>query len=153
MVLSLSSAIRIPPGELITVTGCSDSSLDSTNNVVSAADYSAKTITYFQTDATPTTATGCTVTGFNDDAFESARVICSNGVPLTGFTCLSGNTVGSHKIDIPVNHNHSSSDQWGEVAVSPAFNTYNPQTWENIGITGCYGACFSGTGQHQSRDE
>ncbi|MGB6857369.1 MAG: hypothetical protein WBE03_10840, partial [Terracidiphilus sp.] len=142
VVLSLSSAIRIPPGELITVTGCSDSSLDSTNNVVSAADYSAKTITYFQTDATPTTATGCTVSGFNDDAFESARVVCSNGVPLTGFTCLSGNTVGSHKIDIPVNHNHSSSDQWGEVAVSPAFNTYNPQTWENIGITGCYGACF-----------
>ncbi len=142
VVLSLSSAIRIPPGELITVTGCSDSSLDSTNNVVSAADFSAKTITYFQTDATPTTATGCTVAGFNDDAFESARVICSNGVPLTGFTCLPGNTPGAHKIDIPVNHNHSSGDQWGEVAVSPAFNTYNPQTWENIGITGCYGACF-----------
>ena len=142
VVLTTSSAIRIPPGELITITGCSDSSLDSTNNVVSAADYSAKTITYFQTDATPTTATGCTVAGFNDDAFESARVVCSNGVPLTGFTCLSGNTPGSHNIDIPVNHNHSSSDVWGEVAVSPAFNTFNPQTWENIGIDYCRGACF-----------
>jgi hypothetical protein len=142
VVLSLANAIRIPPGELITVTGCSDATLNTANNVVSASDYSAKTITYYQTDATPTTGTGCTVAGFNDDAFESARILCSNGVAMPGYsaTCSTG------QITIPVNHNHSASDQWGEVAVSPALNTYNPQTWQNIEIYNCYGACFWGEG-------
>jgi hypothetical protein len=137
-VLTLASAIRIPPGELVTVTGCSDSSVNAANIVVSTSDYSQKTLTYYQTDATATTATGCTVTGFNDDAFESARIFCSNGTNMPGYSY----SCGTGQITIVTNHAHSASDQWGEVAVGPAFNTYNPQTWEGINIYNCYGACF-----------
>ena len=141
-VLTLASAIRIPPGELVTITGCSDSSVNAANIVVSASDYSAQTLTYYQTDAAATTATGCTVKGFNDDAFESARIFCSNGTNMPGYSY----TCGAGQITIVTNHAHSTSDQWGEVAAGPAFNTYTPQTWEGINIYNCFGACFWGEG-------
>jgi hypothetical protein len=137
-VLTLASAIRIPPGEIITITGCSDSSFDATNIAVNGSDYSAQTLTYYQTTTTPSTATGCTVTGFNEDAFESARILCANGANMPGYSYVCG----TGQITIATNHAHSASDQWGEVAVSPAFNTYTPQTWEGINIGNCYGACF-----------
>ena len=49
---------------------------------------------------------------------------------------------GAGQITIAVNHPHSASDQWGEVAVSPAFNTYIPQMWQGLNIYNCYGLCF-----------
>ena len=143
--LTLSSATRIPPGELITVTGCSDSSINTTNMAVSASDYTAQTIVYFQTTATASTATGCTVTGFNEDAFESARILCSNG---TGgnFNGVAYNSCGAGQVTIMTSHTHSATDQWGEVAAGPAFNTYTPQTWDSLSFYNCYGMCFWGEG-------
>ncbi len=138
----LASWIRIPPGEIFTLSGCSDSSFDVTNTAANAVDNTAQTITVLQTSTTPGSATGCTFTGFNEDAFESAHIQCSNGVAYSGFTCPSGNTVGSNKITIAVNHAHSASDQWGAVAVGPALNTFGPQTWDSLLVTNCSGMCF-----------
>jgi hypothetical protein len=132
--LTTASAIRIPPGETITISGCSDSSFNATNIMVSASDYTAQTITYFQTDTTPSSATGCTVTGFNEDAFESARILCSNGMGGT-FNGVTYNSCGAGQVTIMTKHTHSASDQWGEVAVSPAFNTFGPQTWSDLSIS------------------
>ena len=140
--VQLASPVRIPPGETFTLSGCSDASFDVTNNAVNASDYTARTLTFFQLSTTPSTATGCTATGFNEDAYESSHIFCSNGVPYSGFTCPSGNTVGSNKITIAVSHAHSASDQFGAVAVGPALNTFGPQTWDSIFITGCSGMCF-----------
>ena len=148
-VLTLASAIRIPPGEVITIAGCSDSSFDATNIAVNGSDYSAQTLTYYQTTTTPSTATGCTVTGFNDDAFESARIFCSNGVNMPGYSY----TCGTGQITIATNHAHSASDQWGEVAVSPAFNTYTPQTWEGINICELLRGVLLGGREHEPCDE
>ena len=142
--VTLASAIRIPPGEIFTMSGCSDSSFNVTNQAVQASDYTAQTLTFTQTSTTPATTTGCTVTGFNEDAFESAHLQCVNGVPYTakGFSCPSGNTVGSNKWTFAVNHAHSSSDKWGAVAAGPEFNTYGPQTWDSLYISNCSGMCF-----------
>ena len=140
--VQLASPVRIPPGELFTLSGCSDASFDVTNNAVNASDYTAQTLTFFQLSTTPSTATGCTVTGFNEDAYESSHIFCSNGVPYPGFTCPSENTVGSNKITIAVSHAHSASDPFGAVAVGPALNTFGPQTWDSIFIEGCSGMCF-----------
>ena len=140
--VQLASPIRIPPGEIFTLSGCSDTSFDVTNNAVNASDYTAQTITFFQLSTVPSTATGCTVTGFNEDAYESSHIFCSNGVPYSGFTCPSVNTVGSNKITIAVSHAHSASDQFGAVATGPALNTFGPQTWDSIFIENCSGMCF-----------
>jgi hypothetical protein len=140
--IHLASWVRIPPGEIFTLSGCSDSSFDVTNAAANGVDNTAQTITIFQTSTTPGSATGCTFTGFNEDAFESAHIQCSNGIPYPGFTCPSGNTVGSNKITFAVNHAHSASDQWGAVAVGPALGTFGPQTWDSLLINNCSGMCF-----------
>jgi len=134
------AALRVPPGELVTVSGCSDSSFNTTNMAVSSSDYTAQTITYYQTSTTPSTATGCTVTGFNEDEYESARILSSNGVSGTfnGVTYTSG----AGQVTIMTSHTHLSTDQWGEVAAGPAFNTYGSQTWKDIDFVSCAGMCF-----------
>jgi hypothetical protein len=139
--LNLVSALRIPPGETVSVTGCSDSTVNISNIAVNASDYTAKTITYFQTTTANTTATGCTVTGFNEDAYESARILCSNGVGGT-FNGVTYNSCGAGQVTIMTSHTHSVSDQWGEVAAGPAFNTYGSQTWADLIIEQCPGMCF-----------
>ena len=139
--LNLASAIRIPPGETISLTGCSDSTLNVSNIAVNASDYTAKTITYFTTTTANTTGTGCTVTGFNEDAFESARILCSNGVGGT-FNGVTYNSCGPGQVTIMSSHPHSASDKWGEVAAGPSFNTYGSQTWADLTIAPCAGACF-----------
>ena len=140
--LTLATPLRVPPSELITLTNCSDLSFNMANISVSAADWSAQTLSFYQTDATPGTATGCIVTGFNDDLHETETVMCSNGVGMNGYTC------GTGQITLFVKHAHSASDQWGEVAVRPAFQTAeNPLVLDEIAIANCYGDCFFAEGE------
>ncbi len=139
--LSFSTPLRIPPGENISVTGCSDSSVNVSNIPVASSDYTAQTVTFFVTTTTNTTATGCTATGFNEDKFESIRILCSNGVGGT-FNGVNYNSCGSGQVTVMSKHTHLSTDQWGEVAAGPAFNTYGSQTWSDLTIEQCAGACF-----------
>ena len=143
--LTTASAVRIPQGANITVSGCSDSSLNITNGKVSTADFPLKTITYFQTATTPTTGTGCTVSGFNDDSFESARVLCSNGAGGT-FDGVTYASCGANQLTIMTKRTHLSTDLFGEVAAGPAFNTYGPQTWTDLSVLNCQGECFFAEG-------
>ena len=132
---------RFLPQEILSVTGCVDSSFDITGGAIQSVDYSAaggEQVVYVQTDDTPATSTGCRVTSFDDDKFESDRIFCSNGVNMSGYSY----SCGAGQITIVPNHTHASSAQWGEVAVSPAFATYNGQTWKDISIQNCYGMCF-----------
>ena len=136
--LSLPSSLRTPPGEILTVTGCTDSSFDIANGAVSSSDYGLNTISYYQTDSTPASTSGCTVTAFNDDARETETVVCSNGVNLSGYaTCSAGEIV------IWTKHTHSSSDQWGEVAMRSEFTTAeNPRVLQDLSIGNCEGDCY-----------
>jgi hypothetical protein len=135
-VFTLSSSTRFVVGEIATITGCSDSSFNATNIAIANVDYVANTVTVWQSTSTPSTATGCTVTSLNADTRESVRVFCSNGTGMNGYTC------GTGQITIYPRFAHAATDQFAEVAAGPSFNTYNPQSWENISIQGCYGDCF-----------
>ena len=139
--LVTASAIRIPQGALINVSGCSDSSFNSTNNIVISSDFPAQQIAYFQADTTPSTATGCTVTGFNDDSYESARILCSNGTGGT-FNGVTYNSCSTGTVTIMTKRTHLSTDSFGEVAVGPAFNIYVPQTWSDLSIVNPSGMGF-----------
>ena len=141
--LTLASKLRVPPGEIITVTGCSDSSFNTTNMAVTADDYTAKTIVYYQTDATPSTATGCTVTGFNEDVFESARILCSYPTAGTfGGITYNGCVSSPGTVTIMTNHTHLATDQWGEVVAAPGWNQYYPETYDGITFENAYGVAF-----------
>jgi hypothetical protein len=135
-VFTLASSARFVPGEIATITGCSDSSFNAANIAISAMDYVAKTVTVWQSANTASTATGCTMTSLNADSRESVRILCSNGTGMNGYTCSSG------QVTIYPKFTHSASDQFAEVTAGPSFNTYNPQVWENLSIQGCYGDCF-----------
>jgi hypothetical protein len=100
---------------MIAVSGCSDSSFDLTAAPVAVADYPAQALTWNQT-ASASTAIGCVITGFNEDSFESARI-----------TGISGSTVTA-----TFAHPHGASDQWGIIAIAPAYNTFGHHDIENI---------------------
>ena len=139
--LVLAAKARFLPLETFSVSGCSDSSFDITGGAILQVDYSAaggEQVTYQQTTTTPSTATGCSVTSFDEDKYESTRVMCANGVSYGSY----GYTCGTGQIAIVPNHTHSAAAQFGAVAVSPAFNTTNGQTWSGISIQDCMGMCF-----------
>ncbi len=142
--LTCATALRIPVDALVNVTGCSDSSFNISNGFVSSDDYPLQQIGYYQTNTTPSTATGCTVTGLNDDKEESDTVFCSNGVVMSG--APSGTACGTGQISIVPNDTHSSIAQWGEVAVLGSAQSSNPQVFDNLSIGNCYGFCFWGSG-------
>jgi len=126
-VATCSSYVRIPPAALITVTGCSDSSFDVTSTPVITSDYTAQSLMWVQsTSATPGTATGCTITGFNNDSFETVLI-----------TAVSGSTATA-----TFAHTHSASDQFGEVAAEVAPNDLAFSDIEDISINTCKGACL-----------
>ena len=118
-----STQCRIPVLETINITGCSDSSFNGSGIPVSNSDYPAQTITIHQT-GTGSSASGCSISGFNDDSFETVRI-----------TAVSGSTVTA-----TFSHPHSASDFWGMVAIAPVSNTFAHHDFENIAITGNYGA-------------
>ena len=126
-VATCSSYVRIPPAALITVTGCSDSSFDVTSTPVITSDYTAQTLMWVQsTSASAGTATGCTITGFNNDSFETVLI-----------TAVSGSTATA-----TFAHIHSASDQFGEVAAEVAPNNLAFSDIEDISISSCSGACL-----------
>ena len=137
--------LRIPPGSVITVTGCSTSSFNASSIAVSSSDYAAGTIVYFQTTTTATTATGCTVSGANEDKFESVRVLCSNGTAGT-FNSTTYSSCGANQLTVMTKHTHLSTAAFGEVAAGPVWNTYDPQTWSDLLIEQCAGMCFFAEG-------
>jgi len=69
--LTTSAAIRISPGTNITVSGCSDTTFNSTSNVAVNADYPNQKLSYYTSTTGTGSATGCTVSGFSDDGFET----------------------------------------------------------------------------------
>ena len=141
--LTLSSYARYLPMEVLTVSGCSDTSFNITGGAILKVDYSAaggEQVTYSQTTATAGTATGCTVTSFDEDRFESARVLCSNGVNMAGasYSC------GAGQITLITNHPHAASAQWGAVAVAPTDNSQMGHTFSDMDINSCVGMCYWG---------
>jgi hypothetical protein len=131
-----STYTRIPPIALVNVSCPSDSSFNVTGAPLYAVDFPNHTLTWTQTTGSGTTTTGCAVTGFNEDSFESAQIVCSNGTGSGSYTCSAGQLT-----IVPV-HTHSGSDLWGEVAYNTSQLAHTDI--ENIAITGCQGACFQG---------
>ena len=118
-----SSYARMPQGTLVTASNCSDSSFDGTFPIISS-DYTAQTITWNQA-VSASTATGCTLTGFNDDSFETVRITAVNGSTATA-TFL---------------HAHSGNDQWGMAAIAPPQGS-GGEYIENISVIYPFGAGF-----------
>ena len=124
-----STTLRIPAGALVTISGCSDSSFDLTGVPVISSNYPTQTAIWPQ-EGTASTATGCTITGFNDNTFETVRI-----------TAVSGSTATA-----VFAHTHGAADQWGMVAIAPPINTYGHHDIENIDVSGNVGVGF--WGQH-----
>ncbi|MGB0074588.1 MAG: hypothetical protein WBP71_16700 [Terracidiphilus sp.] len=141
VVYTLATYTRFVPDEIATVTGCADTSFNGANIAIDAVDYGAQTVTTWQSDVTPGSTSGCTITSLNGDSRESARILCSNGVAGT-FGGTTYNQCSTGQVTIVPKFTHSASDQWGEVAAGPAFNTANPQVWDSISIHNCVGDCF-----------
>ncbi len=144
--LTLPGEVRYIPLENLTVSGCSDATLDLTNGVIDRVDYSAsggETVEYFQSATAATTATGCSVTSFDEDKYETVRLWCSNGTSMS--TEPSGvPACGSGQFTIYPLHAHAASDVWGAVAVSPAFPAESGHSFKNLNISNCYGMCYWG---------
>jgi hypothetical protein len=128
-------------GEVALIQNCSDATFNGAAVAIDHFDYLNQTVFTQQTTNTASTATGCTITTLNADARETVRILCANGTGInSNYTC------GANQISIDNQFPHSASDSWGEVAVTPGFNTYQPQTWDSLSITACYGDCFWGDG-------
>ena len=142
--LKLPSEVRYIPLETMTVSGCSDATLDITNGAIFSVNYSApggEQVVYQQSTATAaTTATGCSIISFDEDKYESVRLFCSNGTNMPGYsyTCATGQWT------IYPMHAHSASDVWGAVAVSPAFAEESGHSFHDINISGSYGMSYWG---------
>ncbi len=143
--LSGSYIPRFVVGEIATIAGCSDASLNISNIPIQNADYGANTVTIMQTTATATTATGCTLTSLDSANRESVRVLCSNGTAGT-FDGVTYNQCGANQVTVYTQYTHAATEQFAENAVGPAFNTANPQEWNSLTIGNCYGDCFDAEG-------
>ncbi len=145
--LTLPSQVRYVPLETMTVSGCSDSTLNMANGVIVHIDFSAvggEQVAYQQnTVTTPTTATGCSITSFDEDKYESVRVFCSNGTTMS--TSVPGiPACGTGQFTIYPLHAHSASDVWGAVAVAPGLGEEGGHTFHDINIAGSYGMSYWG---------
>ena len=134
--LTYSAYCRIPAGATVNISSCSDATFNSANAVLQSTDYPGQTATWNSSTSSAASATGCSVTGFNDDDFETVRVYCSNGNADSGYSC------GAGQITVVPAQTHSASDLWGEVAVAPPGNTFSHHVMEGISVTGCQGACL-----------
>ncbi len=141
--LTLPSEVRYLVGENLTVSGCSDATLDITNGVIDKVDYGAaggEQVSYFQSTASATTGTGCSISSFDEDKYETVRLWCSNGTSISAPTTMPSCSSGQFVI-YPI-HAHSASDVWGAVAVPEGFGFELGHTIKNINIYGCYGMCY-----------
>jgi hypothetical protein len=139
VIYTTAAQCRIPPGALVTVAGCSNSAFNLTATPAVYSDYPAKQIGLYSSSMTSGTSTGCTLTGFNEDDFETVPVLCSNGTSSSSsYTCSTG------QITTVTTQTHSASDVWGMVAVTFTPHTYNYHAIENIAIGENSGAAFWG---------
>ncbi len=144
--LTLPSQVRYVPLETLTVSGCSDSTLNIANGAISSVNYSAaggEQVVYQQSATTATTATGCSITSFDEDKYESVRLFCSNGTSMS--TSVSGiPACGTGQFTIYPLHAHSASDVWGAVAVAPGLGEAGGHTFHDINISASFGMSYWG---------
>ena len=114
--ISCTPGTHIPDPAQVTVASCSDSSLNGTFTLTTS-DYPSGTFQYAHT-ASNTTATGCSITGFNEDTPESVAVV---------------STSGSNAVIGPFWRSHASTDTWGVYAVYFAPSDVGP-TLSNLTI-------------------
>ena len=116
---------RIPPGALLTISGVTDGTFNGTALVLSN-DYPAGIITWGQTGQSPSTSSGGTLAGINDDTLESCDI-----------TAVSGSNVTCN-----FSHAHDASASWGENAFQMAGKTGSAHTIVGLRVRSCYGACI-----------
>jgi Glycine-rich domain len=119
--------MRIPVSAILAVSGCSDSSFNGTGLTVVSSDFPAGVMTVSTSDVTPATATGCSVSGFNLDSFESVRITGVSGSSLTA----------------SFSHPHGAADVWSSAAVTWAFGTFTHHEIQNINISSGGAALFA----------
>lgn len=124
VVATVSTPCRIPQGALATVAGVTDTSFNG-SPIILDNDYANGIISWQQTGRTVATSSGGTITGINDDTFESVLVTANSGGNIT-LCCF--------------NHLHSASDVWGEVGVALATSTFSSHDINGVSINGAYGA-------------
>jgi hypothetical protein len=122
---TVATPCRIPQGSLATLSGAADSSFNGSFMVLSI-NYQTGAIAWTQTGAGAATTTGGSVSGSNDDSFETVRI-----------ESVSGSTVTATFV-----HAHDSADKWGAVALAPMHDTYNAHHFEGLEVIGNYGAAF-----------
>ncbi len=123
---------RIPPGASIQVAGVADTSFNiPTSAVLIGSDYPAGTMRWKQTNTAVASSTGGTVTGLNDDTFETVRVTAVSGSNVTAL----------------FHHLHAAADKWGPVTYGTAPNQFGTNSIHGLNIIGNYGA---GVYQQQS---
>lgn len=120
-----SEGARTPVSSVITVTGCSDSTFDITGAPVNGQDWPNNQESIYETGAT-STATGCTVVGFDDNTFETVTI-----------TAVSGSTMTA-----TFAHKHAASDLFGMGAVTFKPNTFNHHDLQDVQITSGGGAAL-----------
>lgn len=116
---------RTPVGSTLTVTGCSDSSFNITATPVIDQDWPNNTETVWESGATAT-ATGCTLTGFDDNTFETVSISAVAGGTMTATFA----------------HKHAASDLYGMVAVTFPTNSYNHHDLQGVAISSNGGAAL-----------
>ena len=118
---------RIPVGSLLKASGCSDTTFNTSNNGVPVMyqDW-PNGIEQVQYSGAGTSATGCTVTGFDDNTFETEWI-----------TNISGSTFTA-----PFAHKHAASDVWGIVNAAFQEATFNQHTILGAFISGGPGAAL-----------
>ena len=121
---SMASYTRIDIGATVNVTGCSDPSFNANSAIIVAADFPAQTLNLVLPGSAGST-NGCTISGPNDDTFETVRLQMCSGSPVSCTATFA--------------HQHSSSALWGMVAVAPVYSTYGHHDFQNLTITNAPG--------------
>ena len=124
---ALSAYTRLAPGSIINVTGCANSAYNVTGAPIIVSDYSKQTIGWPETGVGAGSTTGCTISGMNQDTFESVQI-----------TAVSGSTLTASFM-----HTHSAAAQWGMVGVAlqPASG---PDEVDYLSVQQALGAEFVG---------
>jgi hypothetical protein len=124
---TLQSYTRIAPGSIINVTGCADPTYNVTGTPLIYADFGKELVGWAAPNLGSGTTTDCTITGPNQDTFESVAISGVSGSSLTG-TFM---------------HTHSASALWGMVGVALAPGV-GPYEMDYIAAGSAPGAAFVG---------
>jgi hypothetical protein len=122
---TLAAYTRIAAGSLISVTGCANSAYNVNGAPVIYADFSKQLIGWPEPGVGAGSTTGCTISGYNQDSFESV-----------GISGVAGSTLTASFM-----HMHSASAQWGMATVAERPGV-GPYEMDSIGVGGALGAEF-----------